>query len=350
MIKILITGGAGFIGSHTCISLLEQNFQIVVVDSCINSDPLILNKLKMIMKSKGINNFNLNFYKGDIRDEVFLENIFLKESTSKEKIEGVIHFAGLKSVNESVENPFLYWDNNVIGSFNLLKIMNKFDCRTIVFSSSATIYSANSKKSITEDFSINPINPYGHTKASVEYMLNDIFNSSKNKWSVANLRYFNPIGAHESGLIGENPLDKPNNLFPNICRVAQGIYEKLNIYGNDWETNDGTCIRDYVHVMDLADAHLSALNYLSKNKKQIIDINIGTGKGTSVLELVGRFCSVNNCKVPFVFCERRSGDISSMVADNNKAITVLNWFPKRSLDEMCEDGWRWQINNQNCLF
>ena len=253
--------------------------------------------------------------------------------------------AGLKSVEESIRKPLLYWDNNVIGTMNLLKIMKKFDCKTIVFSSSATIYGVVSSDPIDEKCKINPNNPYGHTKAAIEFMLKGIFESSKDKWRIANLRYFNPIGAHDSSLIGENPSDDPNNLFPIICNVAQGKYEELKIFGNDWPTLDGTCVRDYIHVMDLAEAHTSALDFLLSNKSQLIDLNIGTGIGTSVLELVEKFSKVNNCSVRFSFSGRRQGDAPVVIANNNKAISVLNWKPKRNLEEMCKNGWEWKKNN-----
>ena len=271
--------------------------------------------------------------------------LFLKAKEKGKPIEGVIHLAGLKSVEESIRKPLLYWDNNVIGTMNLLKIMQKFDCKTIVFSSSATIYGVVSSDPIDEKCNINPNNPYGHTKAAIEFMLKGIFESSKDKWRIANLRYFNPIGAHDSGLIGENPSDVPNNLFPIICNVAQGKFSELKIFGNDWPTLDGTCVRDYIHVMDLAEAHTRALDFLISNKAQLIDLNIGTGIGTSVLELLEKFSKVNNCSVPFSYSGRRQGDAPVVIANNNKAISVLNWKPKRNLEEMCKNGWEWKKNN-----
>ena len=271
--------------------------------------------------------------------------LFLKAKEKGKPIEGVIHLAGLKSVEESIKKPLVYWENNVFGTMNLLKIMKKFDCKTIVFSSSATIYGVVSSDPIDEKCIINPNNPYGQTKASIEFMLKGIFESSKDKWRIANLRYFNPIGAHESGLIGENPSDVPNNLFPIICNVAQGKFGELKIFGNDWPTLDGTGVRDYIHVMDLAEAHTRALDFLFSNKAQLIDLNIGTGIGTSVLELIEKFSKVNNCSVPFSYSERRQGDAPVVIANNNKAISVLNWKPKRNLEEMCKNGWEWKKNN-----
>ncbi len=353
MRKILITGGVGFIGSHTCISLLEKGYNLIVIDSNINSYQEALSRIKLIAESKGINKIELTFEKGDIRDKKFLENIFSSESNLDEPIDGVIHFAGLKSLSESIQNPILYWENNVMGSLNLFKTMEKFNCRTLVFSSSASIYGISTGKPILENNMIKPTTPYGQTKVAIENILNDIFQSSNNRWSIANLRYFNPIGAHESGLIGEYPLCTPNNLFPRLCSVAKGISKSLKIYGNDWETPDGTCIRDYIHVMDLAEAHISALDYLSNNKPQIINMNIGTGKGTSVLELINKFNEINDCKVSYEFCKRRKGDIAIVIANNKKAISTLCWKPKRNIGQMCKDGWKWQLSTnlkKNSMF
>jgi len=345
MKKILVTGGVGFIGSHTCISLLEKGYKLIILDSNINSYKEVLTRIKLICQLKGINKIDLTFEKGDIRNQEFLEKIFSRELILEDPIEGVIHFAGLKSLSESIQKPLLYWENNVMGSLNLFKTMESFNCRTLVFSSSASIYGISSGVPILENNLINPTNPYGQTKVAVENILKAIFQSSNKKWSIANLRYFNPIGAHETGLIGESPLCTPNNLFPRICRVAKGVDKKLKIYGNDWETPDGTCIRDYIHVMDLADAHISALDYLANNEPQIININIGTGKGTSVLELIKKFNEINECKVSFEFCRRRQGDVAIVIADNKKAISTLNWEPKRKIGQMCKDGWKWQIGS-----
>ena len=345
MKNILITGGAGFIGSHTCIPLLENGFNITILDSNVNSSQKSLEGILKIVKKKYHN--NLFFQKGDIRNPDFLVSIFDKSKRKNKSIDAVIHFAGLKATGESVQKPLLYWDTNFNGTLNLLKVMNEFDCTSIVFSSSASIYGDNSNRLIKETSLIKPTNPYGNTKASVEIMLEDIFKSSKETWKIANLRYFNPIGAHESGMIGENPFQVPNNIFPLICLVARGKLEKINIFGNDWDTRDGTGIRDYIHVMDLADAHYLTLKYLLDNPPQFINLNIGTGIGTTVFELINKFTLVNDCNVPFQISKRRKGDVASLIADNQKALKLLNWEPKRDLEIMCKDGWRWHKLNPN---
>ena len=346
MKNILVTGGTGFIGSHTCISLIEDGYKLTIIDNNINSSPVSLERVRLITKNK-FKNSEIFFERGDIRDRDFLKKVFLQAIKRDSPIEAVIHFAGLKAVGESVFNPLLYWDNNVTGSICLLEIMNSFDCRTIVFSSSATVYGYVKSSPILEDFEIFPENPYGKTKAAVEFILQDIFNSNKKIWKVASLRYFNPIGAHESGLIGEEPNDMPNNLFPIICKVAQQKINKLMIYGKNWPTKDGTGIRDYIHVMDLADSHKSALEYLIKNEPQYICLNIGTGLGTSVSELVRKFIEVNECDIPFEYSERRLGDVPILVANNKEAIKKLNWVPKRTIEDMCKDGWNWYKKNPN---
>ncbi len=346
MKSILVTGGCGFIGSHTCLTLLEANYNLVVIDSNINSSKLVLEKIIKIGRFNN-NEFSkrIKFIKGDIRNRELLNNIFLEAIEENKRIEAVIHFAGLKAVAKSCIEPLKYWENNVWGSLVLFQVMEKYNCFNIVFSSSATVYAAKDRGFLSEESNLKPSNPYGETKLTIEKILRDIFISSSQKWRIANLRYFNPIGAHSSGLIGENPLSLPDNLFPYICKVASGKLSHLNIFGNDWPTHDGTCIRDYIHVMDLAEAHFSALNFLLKNKPQILNLNIGTGKGTSVLELVNTFIEVNNCRVPFKFVDRREGDISFVVAENKLSISKLDWIPKRSLVEMCKDGWKWQQKN-----
>ena len=346
MKSILITGGTGFIGSHTCLVLLEKNYNLIVIDSNINSSEKSLIKIKSILKNKVINfEERLLFIKGDLRDENFLRNVFYKAKDIDKEIFAVIHFAGLKAAGDSVNNPLLYWDFNFVGSLCLLKVMEENKCNTIVFSSSATIYGLNDEKLLIESSEIKPNNPYGNTKAAIEVLLEDIFRSTNETWRIANLRYFNPIGAHYSGLIGEDPRGKPNNLFPYLCNVAIGNYPFLNIYGNDWPTIDGTGVRDYIHVMDLADAHYLALDYLLNNLPQRISLNIGTGRGTSVLELVNIFSQVNNCEIPFVIKERRIGDVPIVIADNRLASSKLNWRPNRTLQDMCKDGWNWKKNN-----
>ena len=344
--KILVTGGAGFIGSHTCLLLLEKGYEIVVIDSYINSDKKALNRVIDIVKStKRVDYVGIEIFKADIRDENTLDQLFSESNKSGNPIKAVIHFAGLKSVKDSSLNPLLYWDANVCGAINLLKVMNKNHCKTIVFSSSATIYGLSNENPIIESDKINPINPYGRTKANIEQLLSDVFESDSKEWKIANLRYFNPIGAHYSGLIGENPLGIPNNIFPYITQVAAGKLEKLTIFGNDWPTKDGTGVRDYIHIMDLAEGHILALEYLINNQNQKINLNLGTGIGTSVLELINTFKRVNNINIPFKFTGRREGDCSIVIADNSLALNTLGWFPKRTLDEMCIDGWKWQSLN-----
>tara|TARA_Y100001968_G_scaffold333785_1_gene399459 strand:- start:140 stop:1183 length:1044 start_codon:yes stop_codon:yes gene_type:complete len=340
MKTILITGGTGFIGSHTCLLLLERGFDLIIIDSYINSSPKnlkgALNKINSNFDNK------ITFVKGDIRDQSSLEDIFIESKNIDKPISAVIHFAGLKSVAESVEKPLLYWDVNVKGSISLFNAMQNNNCRTIVFSSSATIYGKATKSPFSEDSQISPLNPYGQTKAAVEKLLCDVYASQPNSWRVANLRYFNPVGAHPSGLIGEDPLGIPNNLFPYICQVAIGRRKELKIFGNNWPTSDGTGVRDYIHVMDLADGHLAALQYLFSEEPQLLNLNLGTGKGTSVLELINTFMKVNQCDIPYVFTNRRSGDVSTTVADNKLAKQKLGWEPHRKVEDMCRDGWLWQ--------
>ena len=341
MTKILVTGGCGFIGSHTCLALLEKNYELYVIDSLINSSPISLERVrKLTIKSK-----NLSFFKGDLRDIDFIRDIFSMAQNKKKPISAVIHFAGLKAVGESFFKPIQYWDNNVVGTINLLRVMEENSCKTIVFSSSATIYRVIDNIPIKENAEIKSTNPYGNTKVVVENFLNDLFISSSKEWRISSLRYFNPIGAHESGSIGEDPLGRPNNIFPLIMQVAIKRIEKLLIFGKDWPTIDGTGIRDYIHVLDLADAHIQALEVLLNEKPQILKLNLGTGKGTSVLELINIFEEVNNVKISYEFTERRQGDNSTVIADNEKAKSVLKWIPKRSIQQMCIDGWRWQLNN-----
>ena len=255
------------------------------------------------------------------------------------RIEAVIHFAGLKSVSDSILEPILYWGNNVLETNNLCRIMEKYNCKNLVFSGSATVYKEKSNKLLNEDDFCEPANPYGYTKLTIERILNDLFNSKQSEWRIDSLRYFNPVDANESGFIGENPLSKINNIYPQITRVALGKQSK--IFGSNWQNKDGTGIRDYIHVMDLAEGHLSALIYLMKEKPQFIAINLGTVKGTSVLEIIRTFERVNNVEVPFVFKNRRPGDNASVIADNSLAKTLLNCFPKRNIEDICKDGWNW---------
>ena len=344
--KVLVTGGAGFIGSHACLLLLEKGYEVVVIDSYINSNKKSINRVIEILNlNNKINNFNIKVFNADIRDEKLLDKLFFDSIKIGKPFQAVVHFAGLKSVKDSLLNPLIYWDINFAGSIKLLKVMEKYNCRTIIFSSSATIYRHSNNKLLSENTVIDPINPYGRTKAAVEALLNDIFKSNKNKWRIANLRYFNPIGAHPSGMIGEDPKGIPNNIFPYISKVAAGKLEELVVFGNDWPTFDGTGVRDYIHVMDLVEGHVRTLEYLIDNNPKIINLNLGTGIGTSVLELVKTFESVNNVKIPYRISSRRKGDNSICIADSSLAFSYLNWMPKRTLQEMCSDGWKWQLLN-----
>ena len=348
MSSVLVTGGAGFIGTHTCLALIKKGYHICVVDSFVNSSRKSLESVLKILKNKHVDAHNkLEIFDGDIRDKNFLNKVFLSASRNKKPINSVIHFAGLKSVKESILNPTLYWDCNFVGSLNLIQTMLEHKCYTIVFSSSATIYGLSNKSPISENGIINPINPYGRTKNSIELLLRDVFNSNKDKFRVANLRYFNPIGAHPSGLIGEDSKGKPNNIFPLITKVAVGKFDKVKIHGDDWETRDGTGVRDYIHVMDIADGHIKSLDYLCRNKPQLINLNLGTGIGSSVFELIKTFQKVNNINIPYEIGSRRDGDVAEMVADNLKAKSLINWRPSLTLEDMCRDGFNWQIKNPN---
>ena len=343
MKTILVTGGTGFIGSHTSLVLIEKGYKLLLLDSLENSSIEVIDRITNLSKIKKNKKSSwINFLKGDIRDEDFLNDIFETYKKNNNKIDAVIHLAGLKSVDESTKNPIKYWDINVSGTIKLIKVMEKFECFNLVFSSSATIYGVkNNNNLIKESDSISPINTYGKTKEAVELILRDLSKVLNSRWRIAVLRYFNPIGAHPSGLIGENPLNEPNNILPIINRVAAGKIKELKIFGNDWETTDGTGVRDYIHVMDLAEGHISALEYLLKSNNSYLELNLGTGKGTSVLELVNCFSMANKVKVPFKYSNRREGDIPYSVADNTLAKLKLNWEPKRDLYKMCKDSWNW---------
>ena len=332
--NILVTGGAGFIGSHTLVTLIEKGYTPIVIDNLLNGNYIILDIVKTIINVKP------KFYKGDIRDRDLLRKIF-KENI----IESVIHFAGLKSVEESVTNPERYYDNNVNGTLILLDAMDEGGVTKFIFSSSATVYGEPNYLPIDENHLRVATNPYGETKLKVEDILISLA-KNKPKWSITILRYFNPIGAHDSGLIGEDTKSKPQNLMPFLTNVALGNIDELKIYGNDYPTHDGTGIRDYIHVVDLADGHHAALKHNNKNKG-INFFNLGTGKGTSVLELLKTFEEVNKVKIPYSVVERRSGDVCSSFADVSKAKNILNWESKKSIKEMCEDSWRWQTINPN---
>ena len=298
MKKILVTGGLGFIGSHICVSLIEKNYSICIVDSLVNSEEDNLLSIKKICDLS--NNFpkdRITFLKGDIKDKRFLMNIFEKANDEKKPIEAVIHLAGLKSVNESIEKPLIYWGANVVGTINLLEAMQNYNCKNIVFSSSATIYRPTINELLTENSDIGPISPYGTTKLTIEKMLEDLAKSQKNDFRIVNLRYFNPVGAHISGLLGENPKGKPNNLMPIMLNVAVGEQKYLNIYGNDYPTRDGTGVRDYIHVLDVSEGHLLALQFLENNSGYFA-FNLGTGRGVSVLELLNTLEDECQIKIP----------------------------------------------------
>ncbi len=346
MSKILVTGGAGFIGSHTCLKLVEKGHEVIIIDSFANSSPKVIERIKKLITYKNSSSKgNLSFIEADLTDYNLISNIFLQHYSLKKPIEGVIHFAGLKAINESINDPLRYWDINLVSTINLLKAMSSNDCKNIVFSSSAAVYGLTDQKLISEESNLKPINPYGRTKLTIEKILNDLFRSDSKNWKIANLRYFNPIGAHPSGLIGENSLGAPNNIFPLIMEVASGKIEKLKIYGSDWPTKDGTGIRDYIHVMDVAESHIKVLELLISSEPVFLCLNVGTGIGSSVLDLIKTFEKVNGVKVPYVFEKRRIGDASFVVADNSLLISKINLIPKINIETMCKDGWKWKIQN-----
>ena len=333
--SILVTGGAGYIGSHTSIELLQAGYDIVIVDNFCNSKPETLNRIEELTGKKP------KFYEVDILDREGLNKVF-----DENNIEAVIHFAGLKAVGESVEKPIEYYENNISGTLVLCDVMRKHNVKKIVFSSSATVYGMNNKVPFSEDMpTASATNPYGSTKLFIEQILSDIY-VSDNEWSVALLRYFNPIGAHESGRIGEDPNGIPNNLMPYITQVAVGKRKELSVFGNDYDTHDGTGVRDYIHVVDLAKGHLKAVGkVLSSNGVEAY--NLGTGIGYSVLDVVNSFEKASGQKVPYKIVERRAGDIATCYADATKALRELGWKAEKNLDDMCRDSWRWQKNNPN---
>lgn len=328
MKKILVTGGTGYIGSHTVVKLLEAGYEVVILDNLSNSKISVIDRIEKITNKRPL------FIEGDIRDKSLLNKLF-----SDQKIDAVIHFAGLKAVGESVEEPLKYYENNVGGSISLLEAMKNANVTQMVFSSSATVYGEPQELPIKEDHPLNPTNPYGETKLAVENLLRDLYRSSPH-WKIFILRYFNPVGAHESGLIGEDPHGIPNNLFPYIAKVAAGEIEKLKVFGDDYDTKDGTGVRDYIHVNDLADAHLRALEQLSQSKCEAI--NLGTGQGYSVLEIIKNFEKVSNCKINYAITDRRGGDIATCFADASIAENLIKWKAKLSINRMCENLWRWQ--------
>jgi UDP-glucose 4-epimerase len=329
---ILITGGAGYIGSHTCVELLKANYDIIVLDNFSNSKPESLTRVKQITQK------NFLFYEVDLLDQENVEKIF-----ETNEIEAVIHFAGLKAVGESIMKPLYYYHNNVTGTLILCEAMKKYGVKNLVFSSSATVYGLSEQVPISEDFSLGAINPYGRTKQMIEEILRDYY-ITDNSLSIALLRYFNPIGAHESGMIGEDPNGIPNNLMPYITQVAVGKLKELQVFGDDYSTVDGTGIRDYIHVVDLALGHLKALKKVMASTG-IEAYNLGTGTGYSVLEMVSAFENVSGTQVPFRVTGRREGDIAVCYADTSKAKKELGWLAERGLEEMCRDSWIWQKKN-----
>jgi UDP-glucose 4-epimerase len=330
--RILATGGAGYIGSHTCVELLQNGHEVIVVDNLQNS------KYEAIRRVQEITGREILFYKADLRDKTELEKIFRQN-----KIDAVIHFAGLKAVGESTRLPLEYYQNNIIGTLTLCEVMRQAKVKTIVFSSSATVYGHPKTVPITEDFSLAAANPYGRTKLMIEEILGDL-SLSDSSWNIAILRYFNPVGAHQSGKIGEDPHGIPNNLFPYISQVAIGRLKEVSVYGNDYPTPDGTGVRDYIHVVDLAGGHLKALEK-SKGKTGLAVYNLGAGRGYSVLEAIAAFAKASGKKIPFKIVGRRPGDIPACYADPSKANRELNWSAAKGIDEMCADVWRWQTAN-----
>jgi len=331
---ILITGGAGYIGSHTVLQMLTAGHEVVVVDNLSNSSPESLARVQQITGK------TIEFIQADIRHKQAMRAVF-----EAHVITAVIHFAGLKAVGESTEKPQLYYDNNVAGSLNLFEVMAEFNVKNIVFSSSATVYGDPASVPIKEDFPLSATNPYGRSKLMIEDILRDL-HQSDNTWRIALLRYFNPIGAHSSGLIGEDPNGIPNNLLPYVAQVAVGRLAKLRVFGNDYATHDGTGVRDYIHVMDLADGHVAALDYLNTNQS-MITVNLGTGIGYSVLDVVNAFAKNSAKEIPYEILPRRLGDVAINYADANVAKNLLGWQASRNLDDMCADTWRWQSSNPN---
>ena len=342
MAQLLITGGAGFIGSHTCLVLLQAGHQLVVLDNFSNSCP---EALRRVAELAGLpeGSPQLQIVEGDIRNPSDLERAF-EAAPAQQPIEAVIHFAGLKAVGESVQHPLRYWDVNLSGSRLLLERMQARGCRTLVFSSSATLYGYPEQVPIPETAPVQPINPYGHSKAAVEQLLTDLA-ASEAGWRIASLRYFNPVGAHPSGRIGEDPNGIPNNLFPFISQVAVGRRRELQVFGSDWPTPDGTGVRDYIHVMDLAEGHGAALATLLREPPQLLTLNLGSGTGHSVLEVIEAFAAASGRAVPYALVARRPGDAAITVADPSQARQRLGWHTQRSLQEMCRDGWAWQSAN-----
>ncbi|HFI0500791.1 TPA: UDP-glucose 4-epimerase GalE [Streptococcus suis] len=332
--SILVTGGTGYIGSHTVVELLKLGKEVVIVDNLSNSSILVLDRIEEITGKRP------TFYELDVADKEALRSVFEKES-----IDATIHFAGYKAVGESVEKPVMYYENNIMSTLALVEVMAEFGIKKIVFSSSATVYGLNNPSPLVENMPTSATNPYGYTKVMLEQILRDLEVSDK-EWSVALLRYFNPIGAHESGLIGEDPAGIPNNLMPFIAQVAVGKRAELSVFGNDYDTVDGTGVRDYIHVVDLALGHIKALEKIS-DTTGVYTYNLGSGQGTSVLELVQAFEKVNGVPVPYKIVDRRPGDVATCYANADKALTELNWKTEKTIEDMCRDTWNWQSKNPN---
>lgn len=333
--SVLVTGGLGYIGSHTCVELMNAGQEIVVVDNLYNCKKSSYDRIKALTGK------DFSFYECDIRNKEGLNEVF-----EKENITSVIHFAGLKAVGESVRKPLEYFDNNITGTLVLLDVMRKHNCKKIVFSSSATVYGMNNVSPLTEDMEVGGVtNPYGRTKFMIECILKDLY-VSDNSWSICLLRYFNPIGAHKSGTMGEDPNGIPNNLMPYITQVAIGKLDHLNVFGDDYDTPDGTCVRDYIHVVDLALGHIKAVEKV-EGEDGLFIYNLGTGVGYSVLDVVKAFEKASGKKIPYVIGPRRDGDIATCYSDPSKALKELGWKAERGIEEMCEDSWRWQSQNPN---
>lgn len=332
--KILATGGAGYIGSHSCVAFLQAGHEVIIADNYNNSSPEAVKRVEQITGK------TVKVYEGDVCDKEFLRKIFREND-----IDVAVHYAGYKAVGESARKPLEYYDNNLNSTLSLLYVMREFEVKRVVFSSSATVYGTVKEMPLTENSPIGAINPYGRTKLFIEEIMRDLY-ASDNEWSIALLRYFNPIGAHESGLIGEDPKGIPNNLMPYIAQVAVGKLERLNVFGNDYNTPDGTGVRDYIHVMDLGRGHEKAVEYVMNNTG-CEAINLGTGRGYSVLELKDAFERASGITIPFKIVKRRPGDTDEVYADPKKAEKLLGWKAEKTVDEMCADTWRWQKNNPN---
>lgn len=332
--SILVTGGCGYIGSHTVVELLDLGQDVVIVDDLSNSSALVVDRIEVITGKRP------TFYQLDVADKDALRTVF-----AKEEIEAAIHFAGYKAVGESVEKPIMYYENNIMSTLSLIEVMAEFDVKKIVFSSSATVYGLNNPSPLVETMPTSATNPYGYTKVMLEQILRDV-QVADSSWSIALLRYFNPIGAHASGLIGEDPSGIPNNLMPFIAQVAVGKRKELSVFGNDYDTVDGTGVRDYIHVVDLAIGHIKALEKIA-SQSGVYTYNLGSGQGTSVLELVTAFEKVNGVPVPYQVVERRPGDVATCYANADKALAELHWKTEKTIEDMCRDTWNWQSKNPN---